>query len=60
MLIMYYYMICCKPKLMYMEIINYKCIKHTYYEIDMYLKISLNFIFKLKCNIYMHKKIRLT
>jgi len=30
-LIMYQYMICCKLKLIYMEIINYKCIEHTHY-----------------------------
>jgi len=39
-----------------MEIINYACIGHTNYEIDLYFKFSLKFILKLKCNIYMHKK----
>ncbi len=30
-LIVYHYMICCKLKLNYIEIINYVCIEHTHY-----------------------------
>ncbi len=35
---------------------NYACIEHTHCYVDLYFKIPFNFIFKLKCNVYMHKK----